>query len=191
MSDLTVAERAALVVRLRNRWTPDEDALVKTHFRERGAEWLCTVIPRSRGAIVHRASVFGLVRTFWTKDEIAFLLANYEAHGPVYVAKQLGRPLAGVRCYAYKCNLFVARGDNKPNPNSRTRKIVAEIASEIGCAPEDVIGRRRNPVFVLARWRVARALRNLGYSLPKIGQQLGRDHTSILNGLRRLEEMAA
>jgi hypothetical protein len=191
MINLTVAEKAALVVRLRNRWTPDEDAFVKAHFRERGADWLCTVMARTRGAIVHRASVFGLVRTFWTKDEIAFLLANYEAHGAGYVAKQLDRPVAGVRCYAHKCGLFVNGGGQKPNPNARTRKLVAEIAREVGCTPEEVFGRRRRHVLVLARWRVARELRNRGYSLPKIGQQLGRDHTSILNALRRLEEMAA
>lgn len=38
------------------------------------------------------------------------------------------------------------------------------------------------------RWRIAKAARIAGFSLPTIGRALNKDHTSVLHGLRRLEE---
>lgn len=67
--------------------------------------------------------------------------------------------------------------------------IVSQEALEAYLSPEDVLGPKRRTPIVRARWRVWVRLRAYGYSLPGIGRQTGRDHTSILHALRRSKEL--
>jgi chromosomal replication initiation ATPase DnaA len=75
---------------------------------------------------------------------------------------------------------------NKAGFGMRVLNFEAQAA---GIAVDEILGPgRTNPVF-LARARVARSLRQEGWSLPRIGRLLNRDHTSIHSALRRLEEV--
>lgn len=57
--------------------------------------------------------------------------------------------------------------------------------------PEDIFSRRRNAHFIDARWTLAKALRTKGHlSLPRIGQIVQRDHTSVLHACREFDYRA-
>ena len=60
-----------------------------------------------------------------------------------------------------------------------------------GIDAEDIMNRNgpTDPRYRLARYRLYQELRMLGWSYPRIGAAVGRDHTTILMVLRqRLEE---
>lgn len=54
---------------------------------------------------------------------------------------------------------------------------------------QDVCGKGRRERVALARFHAYAACRALGYSLPVIGRFFGRDHSTVLHGLRRLEAL--
>lgn len=69
------------------------------------------------------------------------------------------------------------------------REVVARIASERALAVSDVLGPSRCRNVAEARWAIWAILRKRGYSFPRIGQLFGRDHTTVIHGVRRLREM--
>ena len=77
-------------------------------------------------------------------------------------------------------------------PTSTTRLIVAMVATRLKVTREDILNGRRHRKVVKARNLVAWLLRmetvKGGMSLPWIGQQLGRDHSSIHYALRMVLE---
>lgn len=54
-------------------------------------------------------------------------------------------------------------------------------------SPVSVVGRAVRHGASEARWRVWRALSFLGYSISGIARASGRDHTTVIYGLKRLE----
>jgi hypothetical protein len=72
----------------------------------------------------------------------------------------------------------------------QARKIIKEVAEAYGIPPSFITSRRRKDRVVQARAEVAKRLRAMNYSSPRIGAMLGRDHTTILyylgNGTRKL-----
>lgn len=56
-----------------------------------------------------------------------------------------------------------------------------EIAHKRGLKFEEVLGKVRTEALVACRAVMAHFLRSRGMSLPRIGQMLNRDHTSILH----------
>lgn len=68
--------------------------------------------------------------------------------------------------------------------------VIAQVCRERRLAPAQLTGQSRSPDFVDARMRVAVILkRDRGWSLPRIGRLLNRDHTTILHLLRKAEAM--
>jgi chromosomal replication initiation ATPase DnaA len=73
-------------------------------------------------------------------------------------------------------------------PAARTRGIIAEVAERHGVTVEALIGERRFVGLVVARHEAMYeiAKQNHGFSYPSIGKVFGgRDHTSVLHGVRR------
>lgn len=70
------------------------------------------------------------------------------------------------------------------------KHIIQEVCDKHGVTFAEAISARREQRFVWARNEAYyRLATELGMSLPKIGHRLGgRDHTSVLHGLRRFEE---
>ena len=74
----------------------------------------------------------------------------------------------------------------------RVRAIVESVAAEHRLRPEDLIGPSRRKIHIEPRWRCWAIIRSTPGpsgqvpSLPLIGAWFGRDHTSIIHGLRRL-----
>ena len=58
-------------------------------------------------------------------------------------------------------------------------------AAEAGVEVDHVLGRHRRVPVPYARFRAWKRLYDLGYGLSAIGRRCDRDHTSILNGIRR------
>ena len=72
-----------------------------------------------------------------------------------------------------------------PAPLPRVRDILSEVARLRGVTPEAIVGRARCPAqLVHARQEVmARAVAS-GRSLPAIGRELNRHHSTVLDGAR-------
>jgi chromosomal replication initiator protein len=67
-------------------------------------------------------------------------------------------------------------------------KTLARIAAANGIAPSDLTGPERPAWLVELRHECMWVLRQLGMSYPSIGRVMKRDHTSVMNGVRRHEQ---
>lgn len=72
-----------------------------------------------------------------------------------------------------------------------TWRILRAVADEFDMPVSEFIGQKREPKFTLARYvAIGLMLQLTNMSLPAVGRRLGgRDHTTILNGRNRLNEL--
>ena len=76
--------------------------------------------------------------------------------------------------------------------SSRQIAAIYAVLDEFGVTWSEIIkNRSRANHFVLMRWRVFRALDELGLSKNQIGRITGRDHTTVMHGLRKLAQNEA
>lgn len=68
--------------------------------------------------------------------------------------------------------------------------IVSLVSRGFNLAPEDILGSRRKPDFVLAR-QVAMYLcrRKLGLSYPELGKAFGRDHSTVIHAIKKIQAL--
>jgi len=67
---------------------------------------------------------------------------------------------------------------------------VSAACSRFGVAPSDVLSPSRPSQVSKARWAIAYVLiERMGWSLPRIGRLLNKDHTAVLYGYRRAQEL--
>jgi chromosomal replication initiation ATPase DnaA len=77
-------------------------------------------------------------------------------------------------------------------PATTTRAIKRRIAFEYGVTVEEIDGPSRVRRILIPRLLVYEAFRQLGFSYPQIGQRVGgRDHSSIMSGLKTLAKYRA
>jgi len=77
-------------------------------------------------------------------------------------------------------------------PEITAAEIMAQTASYFGLTPEDLCGTSRSRVLVTARQIAMYLCRELtDLSLPKIGQQFGRDHTTVMHADRKIRSLMA
>lgn len=75
----------------------------------------------------------------------------------------------------------------KPGP--RQRLVLEAVATARGCTVKDLLQKgTRGPVGVARQAAMAELYATGRYSLPKLGQLFGVDHTAILHGIRRHKE---
>lgn len=68
-----------------------------------------------------------------------------------------------------------------------SRKIAQKMAERYGTTVDEIFGRRRFPEVVEARFHVWSVLnRQHGYSTARIGRIWGRDHTTVMHGLKKV-----
>ncbi|MGP3699207.1 helix-turn-helix domain-containing protein [Rhodobacter sp. NSM] len=67
----------------------------------------------------------------------------------------------------------------------RITEIIEEVANATGWDPQEITGARLFPGLVQARDLAAFIARREGFSLTQIGNVLRRDHTTIVEALRR------
>jgi len=73
-------------------------------------------------------------------------------------------------------------------PDDRVRRVIAQIAGEHGVPLDRVMGRCRLARVSYARHHAMAVIRwSSGLSFPEIGRYFGRDHTTVIAGVRRYE----
>lgn len=73
----------------------------------------------------------------------------------------------------------------------RFHAILDTVASDFGVTTQELLGEGKAANLAVPRHiAMALARRMLGYSLPRIGRLLNRDHTTVLYGIRRITALA-
>jgi len=76
-------------------------------------------------------------------------------------------------------------------PRGRIALVVARVAAEYGVTAEDIMGNGHARKIVAARHAAFYAVKvATGANLPRLGRIFGRDHTSIMHGIRKFKERA-
>lgn len=70
-------------------------------------------------------------------------------------------------------------------PFSLVKTLVADAAHVHRVRPSAIMSKDRTARISNARDDVFLALRNHGWSYPRIGRSMGRDHTSVMAGVKR------
>jgi chromosomal replication initiation ATPase DnaA len=85
---------------------------------------------------------------------------------------------------------FIWAGRHEIRPRSTKREeILYQVLDETGLTKEQLLGRQKLNRIVEARhWLCWRLYRETTMSMTSVGNYLDRDHTSVLNGIRRHEE---
>lgn len=71
---------------------------------------------------------------------------------------------------------------------SKLTQIARATAAKHGVTEADLLGDRRFVRIVAARFEAMSVARGEGFSLTEIGNHFGRDHTSVINAIRRHRE---
>ncbi|MCE2504204.1 MAG: hypothetical protein J4G05_09140 [Chlorobi bacterium] len=93
--------------KLINRWTKEEDALLRQWYPKEGSPYLEKILDRTRTAIQARAEklrIPGTIRT-WTRKEEVFLKHNYKKMTAKKIAQRLKRTEQSVRGKLHKSGL--------------------------------------------------------------------------------------
>lgn len=111
------------------------------------------------------------------------------------MSDQLLRQLNSIQQQLDQARTAIAgeRGIYLPPGHGKVRAAVDQAAYAFGVSPSSVLGQRRDGEVMRARqaayWLAREAF---GLSLTHIGRDIGaRDHTTILNGVRRAEQLRA
>lgn len=82
-----------------DRWTEEEDILIRRWYLKKPTKWLAKKLRRSAPAVNQRAQRLGLhdTKRLWTPSEDAFLRKWYAEKPVDWIAKQLGRKVGAVR----------------------------------------------------------------------------------------------
>ena len=75
--------------------------------------------------------------------------------------------------------------------DARLEHITSTCAYLCDVPIEKIYARRREPQYVFARQLAFFIARRAGYSLPQIGSHYQRDHTTVLYGIRKVEQAIA
>ena len=74
------------------------------------------------------------------------------------------------------------------NPSAASQ-IKAMVAEATGITVADIMGPSRKAKFFIPRYMCIRLMRRRGWSTTKIGWIMNRDHSSIVNALKRAEAL--
>lgn len=74
-------------------------------------------------------------------------------------------------------------------PSPSAREIIEAVAQDFGVSRDEILSERQRGDAVAARWAAMDLVRRMTpMSLPRIGRVFGRDHTTVLNAVRKMEE---
>lgn len=84
---------------------------------------------------------------------------------------------------------FIASITGQPIKGWTIKSIIAAVARETNIHIRAILSGDRSRNVTAARHEIMRRAYATGrYSLPQIGRAMGRDHTSVVNGIRRATE---
>lgn len=91
-------------------WTPEEDEIIKTYYKELRGNLEELLPHRSNKNIAQRARKLGIeLLNRWTEKENQFLIENYLSKGVEYCAKCLNRSKNVVLAFAHRLGLYPSR----------------------------------------------------------------------------------
>lgn len=130
-------------------------------------------------------------------DHIAFIYEKALAGVPITAIAQMLRVSAGeVRALAPPVPPRISYGDapvdyTPPAIPRRVQRIIDDVAGAYGLTAVDLTGDRKVRHFIAPRHEAFWRVRNeTGFSFPQIGKFFGgRDHTSIMHGVRKHEAL--
>jgi chromosomal replication initiation ATPase DnaA len=104
-------------------------------------------------------------------------------------AREYAALIERIRDEAYAAGLHDrAKPGSVTAPTSLMEQITEAVAAEHGVLPSELRGPSRFAQFIEPRRRVWAELRERGYSLSQIGRFFGRDHTTIMHGIREYQK---
>ena len=80
----------------------------------------------------------------------------------------------------------MSRGVSVHLSSNEAMRVVRAVVSISGLSEEALL-HLRDPVAARWRWATMAVFRRAGYSYPQIGAAFGRDHSSVLGGVRNIE----
>ena len=75
----------------------------------------------------------------------------------------------------------------KPRPTVRIRQIVVAAATLSGLTVNEILGTRKPAHIIRVRHAVYHTAHKLGHAYAQVARFLGKDHTTIINGVRKCE----
>lgn len=83
---------------------------------------------------------------------------------------------------------FTPRGEFIRPRHRPIKRVIWEVSQAAQITPADILGRERTAHVVRARFAAMAICRDyLGLSYPAIGRAFKRDHTSVINAMRRVD----
>ncbi|MEM7730508.1 MAG: helix-turn-helix domain-containing protein [Pseudomonadota bacterium] len=158
---------------------------------ERAPDAPCDPLPKSVSKAATPESKFAN----WTEQEDEILRKMY-AEGASYRRIAAELPARNVRGVERRRKILglaprqqreLKRVPAAPQPYTTptVRAVLQDVLTRHpGVEARDILGPRRQRAIVIARQEVMHHLRERGWSFPWIGAALGRDHTSVVHGVR-------
>ena len=79
-----------------------------------------------------------------------------------------------------------------PERSKKVRQIIAEVAAEYGVPASAIVGDSRLSAVTVPRQEAMRRAKDAGLTLAQIGRLMGgRDHTTVMHGIKRARERLA
>lgn len=114
------------------------------------------------------------------------ILARLQTAGRIVVEGTAGRKVIHIPALG----LSVASGTNPDGGCRRPVMEFVELVARVAClSVEEITGKKRSRLELRPRYVVIRLARAEGWSYQDIGDAIGRDHTSVMSGWERSEEL--
>lgn len=87
---------------------------------------------------------------------------------------------------------FSPQGSFMSAGTAQINRIVLQVSKATGVKPNEIMGQSRTRHVVRARFAAMVITRDyLGLSYPAIGRAFNRDHTSVINAMRKVDALVA
>ena len=97
----------------RKRWTEEEDAYLRAHYRKQSDEEMAAAIGRQPGGVQDRRFKLGLTRWKWSEEDLEYLQEAWGSTSISGIATKLGRSVESIRQKANRLGLgtFINSGE--------------------------------------------------------------------------------
>ena len=122
-------------------WTREENQIIRSFYRKKGAEWTAKKIGRTWKAVAHQAQRIGAAsRGLWTQDDEAALRECYASGGrTAELSERLGRSGNALRKKARRMGLLRRETPSATRLNARTSAEREAGATWVAAAPQNAL----------------------------------------------------
>lgn len=172
----------------KTNWTPYEDEQVRKHYGRLRPQEIGEKIGRTKWAVRHRAKALGCrAPCRWLPWADAELVRLYGTMKVKDIGALFNRDPDAVSARASMLNL-IPPPKTKPS-RARYVQILKEECDAANVDLNEALSDRQFRRIARVRWRAWERLRALNCSYPGIGMVANRDHTTIIAGIRREQQL--